>query len=112
MELVSVGADGHELGTLKVRALDVDIGKTNDFVMTFSALDWSNDFLSKADHWYADGYGEIGGKIRVVKSATASQSVQLQGPTWRGMLAQKSLNRMPVMIINSSQAMPMTSCGR
>lgn len=89
MELISVGADGHELGTLKVRALDVDIGKTNDFAMTFSAPDWSNDFLSKADHWYADGYGEIGGKIRAVKSATASQSVQLQGPTWRGMLAQK-----------------------
>lgn len=89
MELISVGADGNELGTLKVRALDVDIGKTNDFVMTFSAPDWSNDFLSKADHWYADGYGEIGGKIWVVKSTTASQSVQLQGPTWRGMLAQK-----------------------
>ena len=62
MELIAVGADG-ELGTLNVRALDVDIGKTNDFELTFSASDWGSDFLAQADHWYAYGYAEIGGNF-------------------------------------------------
>lgn len=88
MELIAVGADG-KLGTLNVRALDVDIGKTNDFELTFSASDWGSDFLAQADHWYAYGYAEIGGRILSIQSSTATKQVKLTGPTWRGMMEKK-----------------------
>lgn len=88
MELIAVGANG-ELGTLNVRALDVDIGKTNDFELTFSASDWDNDFLAQADHWYAYGYAEIGGRILSIQSSTGTKQVKLTGPTWRGMMEKK-----------------------
>ena len=67
MELISVRKDGEELGLLKVSGLDVDIGNSNDFVITFSSADWAgNEVLTDADYWYADGFGEIGGRIRCI----------------------------------------------
>lgn len=87
MEIVSVAKDGTELGMLRdIRGLDVDIGVTNDFQITFSAASWSNDVLSDAYYWYADGYGEVGGKIGCIKSMTGKKQVQLMGYTWRGLL--------------------------
>lgn len=87
MEIVSVAKDGTELGMLRdIRGLDVDIGATNDFQITFGAASWSDDILSSADYWYADGYGEVGGRIGSVKSITGKKQVQLMGYTWRGLL--------------------------
>lgn len=87
MEIVSVAKDGTELGMLRdIRGLDVDIGVTNDFQITSSAATWSDDILSDADYWYADGYGEIGGRIGCIKSMTGKKQVQLMGYTWRGLL--------------------------
>ncbi len=90
MELISVRKDGEELGLLKVSGLDVDIGNSNDFVITFSSADWEgNEVLTDADYWYADGFGEIGGRIRCITSSTASKTVKVSGQTWRGMLDKK-----------------------
>ena len=89
MELVSVRNDGIELGALKdIISLDVDIGNTNDFVLTVGAASWPLDVISKAAYWYADEYGELGGKIGCVKSTTGKKQVELKGYTWRGLLAQ------------------------
>lgn len=55
MELVSVNHEGIEMGTLKdIKSLDVDIGNTNDFVLTVGAASWPLDVISKAAYWYAD----------------------------------------------------------
>lgn len=91
MELISVKEDGVELGFLKdVRGLDVSIGGSNDFVITFNSADWKeNEALTEADFWYADGYGEVGGKIRCIKSSTGDRKVQASGYTWRGLLRKK-----------------------
>lgn len=87
MDLISVAKDGKELGVLQdIRELDVDIGKTNDFVLTLSAANWADDMVSQADHWYAVGYGEVGGKIGGITSATGKKQIQLRGFTWRGLL--------------------------
>lgn len=87
MEIVSVAKDSTELGMLRdIRGLDVDIGVTNDFQITSSAASWSDDILSEADYWYADGYGEVGGRIGCIKSITGKKQVQLMGYTWRGLL--------------------------
>ena len=91
MELIAVKRDGTELGLLRdVRKADIDIGVTNDFAITFDAASWiDNEVLANADYWYAEGYGEIGGRIQCVKSMTQSKQVQLSGYTWRGLLAKK-----------------------
>lgn len=87
MELVSVAKDGTELGMLHdIRGLDVDIGATNDFLITSSAASWSDDILSGADYWYAEGFGEVGGRIGCIRSMTGKKQVQLKGYTWRGLL--------------------------
>ncbi len=96
MELISVRKDGVELGLLKVSGLDVDIGKTNDFEITFSSAEWAeNEILTDADYWYADGYGEIGGRIRCITSSTAAKTVKASGFTWRGMLSKKIIEPDP-----------------
>ncbi len=96
MELISVRKDGVELGLLNVSGLDVDIGKTNDFEITFSSADWAgNEILTDADHWYADGYGEIGGRIRCITSSTAAKTVKASGFTWRGLLSKKIIEPDP-----------------
>lgn len=96
MELISVRKDGKELGLLNVSGLDVDIGKTNDFEITFSSADWAgNDILTDADYWYADGFGEVGGRIRCITSSTAAKTVKASGFTWRGMLAKKIIEPDP-----------------
>jgi len=91
MELISVKEDGVELGLLKdVRGLDVSIGGSNDFVITFNSGDWqNNEALLEADYWYADGYGEVGGKIRCIKSSTKEKKVKASGYTWRGLMEKK-----------------------
>jgi len=90
MELISVKKNGVELGLLNVSGLDVDIGKTNDFVITFSSADWDgNEILTEADYWYADGFGEFGGRIGCITSSTSAKTVKASGYTWRGMLAKK-----------------------
>lgn len=91
MEFIAVKRDGTELGVLRdVRKVDVDIGTSNDFIITFDAANWSgNEVLTEADYWYAEGYGELGGRIQCIKSATQSKQVQLSGYVWRGLLAKK-----------------------
>lgn len=91
MELISVAENGVELGFLKdVRGLDVSVGGSNDFVITFNSADWDgNEALVEADYWYADCYGEIGGKIGCIESSTGERKVKASGYTWRGMLDNK-----------------------
>lgn len=91
MEIVAVRKDGVELGLLRdILGADIDVGSTNDFVLTIDAGDWlSSDLIRDADHWYAEGYGEAGGRIKCIKSSTKNNQVQLSGYTWRGMLSKK-----------------------
>lgn len=90
MEIITADKIGTELGIIRdLRGLDVRIGVGNDFVITVDASSWSKDVLSKADHWYTDDCGEIGGKIGCIRSITGSKQIQLMGYTWRGLLDKK-----------------------
>ena len=97
MEFIAIDKTGVELGLLRnLRGMDVDIGGSNDFVLTFDASAWDG-VLSKAFYWYAygPGMGEVGGQLLSIKSSTADGQLQAAGFTWRGMLQKKILEPPP-----------------
>lgn len=83
MDLILATADGQEERVLE-EDLDLDIGKTNDFVLSASYGTWLGD-IQTDKRIYIPGT-EYGGIIKYIRSATNTGRIEVKGFTWRGYL--------------------------
>lgn len=83
MDLILATADGQEERVLEEN-LDLDIGKTNDFVLSASYGTWLGD-IQIGKRIYIPGT-EYGGIIKYIRSATNTGNIEVKGFTWRGYL--------------------------
>lgn len=89
MDLILATADGQEERVLEEN-LDLDIGKTNDFVLSSSYGTWLGD-LQIGKRIYIPGT-EYGGVIKYIKSATNTGNIDVKGYTWRGYLDKRIIS--------------------
>lgn len=83
MDLILATADGQEERVLEEN-LDLDIGKTNDFVLSASYGTWLGDIQIGKRIYIPDT--EYGGIIKYIRSATNTGNIEVKGFTWRGYL--------------------------
>lgn len=89
MEYIIADRKRMENGYLNVsRNIDLDIGDTNDFVITLAAADSEAMALEYGSSLVCPGT-EYGGILSDKWSSTASATVKWYGDTWRGMLEKK-----------------------
>lgn len=86
MDLILATSDGREERVL-TEDIDIDIGKTNDFVMYATYGTWQGD-IQQDKMIYIPGT-EYGGIIKCIKSATNTGKIDVKGYTWRGYLAHR-----------------------
>lgn len=89
MDLILATSDGQEERVLN-EDIDIDIGSTNDFVISTSYGTWTGD-LAIGKRVYFPGT-EYGGIIKQIKSATNTGNIQVKGYTWRGYLANRIIS--------------------
>lgn len=74
--------------------LDIDIGDTDDFVLTLNLYDWD-----KSKYWFGHCIyipnTEYGGIIEKMEVKTESSELLFTGHTWRGLLKQKIVQPPP-----------------
>lgn len=89
MEYIIADHKRMETGYLNVsRNIDLDIGDTNDFVITLAVTDSDDMGLDYGCSLLCPGT-EYGGILSDKWSSTATATVKWYGDTWRGMLAKK-----------------------
>lgn len=86
MDLILATSDGQEERVLD-EDLDLDIGKTNDFVLYASYGTWTGD-LQIGKMIYIPGT-EYGGIIKEIKAATNTDRIDVKGYSWRGYLSKR-----------------------
>lgn len=86
MDLILATADGREERVLD-EDLDLDIGKTDDFVLYASYGTWLGDLAIDKLLYIPDT--EYGGVIKRIKTATNTGNIDVKGYTWRGYLAHR-----------------------
>ena len=87
MDLILTNSSGNEIRTIRDAELDMDLGATNDFVLTVLRSDYPNDITDKC-RIFRPG-SEFGGLIRRKGTRTADNTVTFGGYTWRGLLQHK-----------------------
>ena len=87
MELILTNPDGNEVRELTGADIDVDLGDTNDFVVTVSARDWRGDVVKNC-RIFQPGT-EYGGLVGGLGADTSENAVMVKGYTWRGLLDKK-----------------------
>ncbi|RHV91269.1 hypothetical protein DXA96_03635 [Lachnospiraceae bacterium OF09-33XD] len=87
MELNLTNPAGNEIRNLAGADIDVDLGDTNDFVVTISARDWQGD-VEKNCRVFQPGT-EYGGLVGGIETDTSEDAVMVKGYTWRGLLDKK-----------------------
>lgn len=83
MDVIYAGTDGVEIGFLTNFDLDLEVGGSNDFEVSFNVDKKQLDFGYSI---YADGT-EYGGIISKLDIDTASNRIAYSGQTWRGILS-------------------------
>lgn len=86
MDLILATSDGQEERVLN-EDLDLDIGKTNDFVLYASYGTWLGD-IQIGKMIYIPGT-EYGGIIKGIKAATNTDRIDVKGYSWRGYLSKR-----------------------
>ena len=86
MDLILATSDGREERFL-TEDIDIDVGQTNDFVLSCSYGTWQGD-IEKGKLIYVPGT-EYGGIIRGIKTATNTGKIEVSGLTWRGFLTKR-----------------------
>ena len=89
LKFILANSGGKELGFVNAsKELDIEVGGENDFQLTISYRDWSQEMYGIGNRLYAPGT-EYGGLIEERKTSTKNDTVELLGYTWRGLLSQK-----------------------
>lgn len=89
MDFITADKNRLETGFLtSVQKLDIDIGDTNDFVIFMDLDDWKRKPYDFGDLFFAPDT-EYGGIIEDRNIDTKSNSIDLSGLTFRGLLSQK-----------------------
>ena len=87
MDLILTNASGNEIRAIRDAEIDMDLGSTNDFVLTVSRTGYPNDITDKC-RIFRPG-SEFGGLIRRKGTRTSDNTVTFGGYTWRGLLQHK-----------------------
>ncbi len=87
MDLILADKNRKEIRVLQAAEVDIDIGDTNDFELTFPVGGWNED-IQAGCYAYIPGT-EFGGLIGELTSSTAENKIYVRGNTWRGMLLKK-----------------------
>lgn len=77
-----------ELGYINGLDIDIDIGDTNDFVVTIKSEQWDKDKLNFKSYIVCP-HTEYGGLIETINVDTLTNQITLSGFTFRGLLTQK-----------------------
>lgn len=87
MDLILTNPSGNEIRAILDAEVDMDLGSTNDFVLTVSRVGYPEDITSKC-RIFKPG-SEFGGLIRRKGTATIDNTATFGGYTWRGLLQHK-----------------------
>ena len=95
MGMIVTDENRKELGFVSENVkLDIDIGDTDDFVLTLNLNDWD-----KSKYWFGHCIyipnTEYGGMIEKLEVKTESSELLFSGYTWRGLLKQKIVEPPP-----------------
>lgn len=89
MKFIVADKDGKELGFLNSEnEIDMDIGETNDFEITFNVSEWTKEKCDYNYQLYIPNT-EYGGLIEVRKTDTSNNTIVWGGLAWRGLLEKK-----------------------
>ena len=87
MDLILTNPSGNEIRAILDAEVDMDLGSTNDFVLTVSRVGYPEDITNKC-RIFKPG-SEFGGLIRRKGTATIDNTATFGGYTWRGLLQHK-----------------------
>ena len=85
--VILTDSGGNEIGPVKFKKIDIDLGDTRDFELTISNAKWDSRLKSKNRIFVPRT--EFGGIIGGKKIDTSQDSVIVKGRTWRGVLEKK-----------------------
>ena len=89
MEMIVADSDGYEIGYLPEEYdVDIDLGGENDFQITMPLSKYGTSEYQMKYKVYVPGT-EYGGIIEEIEPDTKSDTINLLGDTWRGMLTRK-----------------------
>ncbi len=95
LKFILADPNGKELGFVNAsKELDIEVGGENDFQLTVSYKDWSQEMYGIGNRLYAPDT-EYGGLIEERKTSTKNDTIELLGYTWRGLLSQKVIEPPP-----------------
>ena len=87
MDVILADKDRKELRFLEESDVDIDIGDTNDFEISFSVERWSGDIRTGCFVYIPET--EFGGIVGELASSTAENKIYVRGDTWRGLMKKK-----------------------
>ena len=90
MDLILTNTSGNEIRSILDAEIDMDLGETNDFVLTVSRTGYPDDIRNMC-RIFRPG-SEFGGLIRRKGTRTADNTVSFGGYTWRGLLQHKVIS--------------------
>ena len=85
--VILTDSGGNEIGPVRFKKIDIDLGDTRDFELTISNSKWDQRLKSK-NRIFVPGT-EFGGIIGGKRIDTSQDSITVKGRTWRGVLEKK-----------------------